>query len=733
MQYIRKLGSWVLLAAVTAITAGWGLGKVELNGHECYIALAARGITSQTQWLDDHLFERPIPEATTFNRWMVPQCNGQPRLRKTPLAYWAAAGLVKMGLPIDEATIRLPSMIASVLTVLVIFGVGRRMIGARAALMGALMLGASLGTLKWGRNARPELLLMLWMTVAMACFWTGMQAATGPKRAAWLMAGWAAMGLANLSKEFVPLFLAWPLLAYLAWRASVRHDSRPRLRLGVFLILALVGIVLVDVIRRFEALQWWQAADLNETICSTLTYGCLVSLPLLGYFIISRPWGQLKLVLPTLLPGLVLTALLFVPWLWYLDKLFPATSATLWQQVGERGIGTEDMDLRTPGFYLTSIITLTLPWTIFLPGAVMAPLWSVPGRRDETDEPSPAPLSAQAPAATAQQQAEHADGLVYLLFWVFGLLLLFSAAAGKRVHYILPAMPALCMLAGYAAQDVFFRHRWFSLGIAKSIMAGYALLGVVATGAAALACQAASGGWISHSVASMLEPIKDKVSPGDVADIARHFLVPTAVVAVLLLAAAMAMIKNRPALSFAGLVVAAVTLMFSLAGRPELLNESPYAVQEVRWIQSKVPASAPISFWGSNNRTEPLVYYFGHDLPNAMLAREAMTARYGPKEGMSLWDDWMRQDGGRWLLVRAKYGRVFEKLQFSRPDLFPPVTPPYIGTYRYKPQFPFPSPLFTKDVDEVKRMGYTMVDPNHKTSDGDMDVILFQPPALKER
>ena len=691
MQYIRKLGSWVLLAVVTAVTAGWGLGKVELNGHECYIALAARGITSQTQWLDDHLFPQPVPEATTLNRWMVPQCNGQPRLRKTPLAYWAAAGLVKMGLPIDEATIRLPSMIASVLTVLVIFGVGRRMIGARAALMGALMLAANLGTLKWGRNARPELLLMLWMTVAMACFWTGMQAATGTRRAAWLMAGWAAMGLANLSKEFVPLFLAWPLLAYLAWRASVRHDSRPRLRLGVFLILALVGVVLVDVIRRFEALQWWQAADLNETVCSTLTYGCLVSLPLLGYFVISRPWGQLKLVLPTLLPGLVLMALLFVPWLWYLDKLFPATSATLWQQVGERGIGTEDMDLRTPGFYLTSIIMLTLPWAIFLPGAVMAPLWSAPGRRNETDERSPAPLSAQAQAATAQQPAEHADGLVYLLFWVFGLLLLFSAAAGKRVHYILPAAPALCMLAGYAAQDVFFRHRWFSLGMAKAIMFGYALLGVVATGAAALAIQAASGGWISHTVASMLEPIKDKVSPGDVADIARHFLVPTAVVAVLLLAAAMAMIKNRLALSFAGLVAAAVALMFSLAGRPELLNESPYAVQEVRWIQSRMPAKAPISFWGHNNRAEPLVYYFGHDLPNAMLAREAMTARYGKQEGMSLWDDWMRQDGGRWLLVRAK------------------------------------------DVDEVKRMGYTIADPNHKSSDRDMDVILFQPPGPKSK
>jgi 4-amino-4-deoxy-L-arabinose transferase-like glycosyltransferase len=716
MHYIRKLGSWVLLAAVTAVTAGWGLGEVELNGHECYIALAARGITSPSEWLDDHLSEKPVPPATTFNRWMVPQCNGQSRLRKTPLAYWAAAGLVKMGLPIDEATVRLPSMIASVLTVLVIFGVGRRMIGTRAALMGALMLAASLGTLKWGRSARPELLLMLWMTAAMACFWTGMQAATGPKRAAWLMAGWAAMGLANLSKEFVPLFLVWPLLAYLAWRASVRHDSRPRLRLGVFLILALVGVVLVDLIRR--AMQWWQ---IEAPVASTITYACLIGLPLLGYFVVSRPWGQLKLVLPTLLPGLVLMALLFVPWLVYLDKLFPATSGTLWQQVGQRGVGDEESKLRVPGFYLLNLIVLTLPWAIFLPGAVMAPLRGAKGvgcrgsrsplgRRNHVFDVIgaqsvllPERRGCEVPEGTvanhgtqctelsdthaSQEPAEHADGLVYLLLWVVGLTLLFSAAAGKRPHYILPAVPALCILAGYAAEDVFFRHRWFSVGTARSIMFGYALLGVIVIGGAAFASQAASGGWISHTVTHLLKLAKDKASPSDVADTGRYFIVPTIVLTVVLLAAAVAMAKNKPALSFAGLVVAAVVLMFSLASRPELVNESPHAAQEVGWIQSRMQAKAPISFWGRNGSDESLVYYFGHDMPNAVQAREAMTARYGSQEGMSLWEAWMRQGGGRWLLVRAR------------------------------------------DAEEVKRMGYTMVDPNHKSPDADMDVILFQPPA----
>jgi len=688
MRYISKLGGWVLLAAVAAVSAGWGLGKVEFNGHECYVALAARGIASPSEWLDDHLSERPVPPATTFNRWMVPQCNGQPRLRKTPLAYWAAAGMVMMGLPLDEATVRLPSVIASVLTVLVIFGVGRRMIGHRAALMGALMLGASLATLKWGRSARPELLLMLWMTAAMACFWAGMQAATGGKRAAWLMAAWAAMGLANLSKEFVPLFLVWPLLAYLAWRASMLRDERPKLRLGVFLGVALAGVVLVDLIRR--AMQW---RDIDAPLAAAVIYACLIGLPLAGYFVVSRPWGQLKLVLPTLLPGLVLMALLFVPWLVYLDKLFPATSGTLWQQVGERGVGDEESKLRVPGYYVFHLILLTLPWAIFLPGALMAPLRGAPRRRSETDELGPAPLPVPPQAATPQAPAGHDDGLALLLLWVVGLLILFSAAAGKRPHYILPAVPALCMLIGYAAEDVFFRRRWFSLGTAKAIMFGYALLGVIVIGGAVFASRAASGGWISDAVARLLKLGKDEVSPSDVADIGQYFIVPAIVLAVVLLAAAVAMAKNKPALSFTGLIVAAAVLMFSLANQSDLVNGSQHAAQEAGWIRSRMPASAPIGFWGLSSSDMALVYYFGpgRDLPNAVWARKAMTARYGQQEGMRLWDAWMRQGGGRWLLADAK------------------------------------------DVDEVKRMGYTIVDPNHAPPDADMDRILFQPPGAKSK
>jgi len=689
MQYIRRLGSWVLLAAVATVTAGWGLGRVELNGHECYVALAARGMTSRPQWLDDHLFEKPVPPATTLNRWMVAQCYGLPRLNKTPLAYWAVAGLVKVGLPLDEVTVRLPSLIAMVLTVLVIFGVGRRMIGARAALIGALMLAANLGLLKWGRNARPDLLLLLCMTVAMACFWAGMQAATGLKRAAWLMAGWAAMGLANLSKEFVPLFLLWPLLAYLAWRASAAStasDAQRRKRLGMFLIVALVGVVLVDVTRRFEALQWWRAAGLDETVYSMLTYGCLIGLPLLGYMIISRTWGQLKLVLPSLPGGLVLMALLFVPWLWYIDTLFPSTGQTLWQQVGARGVGTEGWtSLRTPGFYLSTIVVLTLPWVVFLPGAIAAPLLPGGGLGRGRDERTPPPPG-QAGVELAKESADHSDGLGMLLLWVFGLVLLFSAAAGKRVHYILPAMPALCLLAGYAAEDVFFRHRWFKQGTAKAIVMGYMAVGVLAVIAAAGASQAASDGWVGDLVGAIIEPMKNKISPAHLAEVAGYFLVPLFIIALMLCAAAWAELRNRPALSLATLVAAVVVLMFSLGGRSELVNEAPSARKEVRWIRGQA-ASAPISMWGYNRRTAPLAYYFGQDMPNAALAREVMIARYGRPEGMRLWNAWMRQDGGRWLLVRAK------------------------------------------DFDEVKAMGYTVVDPRHHPPDENMDITLFRPPS----
>jgi len=278
---------------------------------------------------------------------------------------------------------------------------------------------------------------------------------------------------------------------------------------------------------------------------------------------------------------------------------------------------------------------------------------------------------------------------------VVGLMLLFSSAAGKRVHYILPAVPPLCMLAGYAAEDVFLRHRWFSAGKARLIANGHAVMGVMTALGAAVAAEAASGGWISHTIAKLIKPIADKVTPAQIAEAGRYFLWPTVLMAAVLCGGAWAMRKNRGGLSFAALAISAAVLLVSLAGWPELIEEAPNAAQEVRWIKSKLPPGVQLSSWNLKGLAEPLVYYYGSDLPNAALALDKLRLREGDRKGREHWLEWMNEGGPRWLLVRRQDPKEVEEPR--------------------------------QDVTRLQRIGYVVVDPNHTSNDEAVDVILMRP------
>ena len=126
-----------------------------------------------------------------MNHWTVPVLNGRPRLKKTPLPYWCVAltarargAVARAEATVDEWIARTPSALAAVALCLVTLALGRRILSARAALLGAMMLAASGGFQKWGRSARPEMLLCLFVTLAMACFYLGLEATTRRRRTA---------------------------------------------------------------------------------------------------------------------------------------------------------------------------------------------------------------------------------------------------------------------------------------------------------------------------------------------------------------------------------------------------------------------------------------------------------------------------------------------------------------------------------------------------------------------
>jgi 4-amino-4-deoxy-L-arabinose transferase-like glycosyltransferase len=148
------------------------------------------------------------------DRWVVPVLHGQDYLDKPPLFYWLV--MTSYGLfGVHEWAARLVAGLVGVLTVAVVYGWGRRVLGPRAALAGALVLCLCPEFVYRGRMVTTNGLLGLWTTAALAA---GHVARTGPRlhRGWWLAAG-AATGLGLLTKGPVALALVAPPLGLAGW------------------------------------------------------------------------------------------------------------------------------------------------------------------------------------------------------------------------------------------------------------------------------------------------------------------------------------------------------------------------------------------------------------------------------------------------------------------------------------------------------------------------------------
>jgi len=623
---------YLLVVIVAGLLMFWRLGVTALDEHECYVAATARTMAdgSSGEWLIDGAVgdaEYEPPPHNALNHWMLPVLNGRPRLKKTPLAYWCvaltarASGLVSRGeAVVNEWTARLPSAIAAILLVVVTLALGRRMFSPRAALIAAVMLATSAGLQKWGRNARPEMLLCLLMTLAMACFYLALQARSRARRIVWMAAFWVAMGLGNLAKEFVPLLLAWPALVFLFWRQSDR-DREDLASLGLlrrFLLASGIGLIAHVTITATPALHWWTLVGIGAEQGPYVTLAVTLGLPMLWYFVQTRGWRQLRPLLPTAIPGTMVMLSMFLPWMLYMRQLFPGLAdRTFSEQVIDRAAGAASWQVTGPHEYILALITMSLPWVAMVPGAFAAGLM--------------------------KRFSSHRRPLVFLLLWVVGLIGLFSAAAGKREHYILPMLPALCLLMGFVAEDVFFNHKWISAGLAKVIGCGYGMAGVLAVPAlvAVLVFGQDNGKWLAMlSVAVM-------------------------VAALALVAAVQALRENfRP---MVGLIAASMVVAY--LGHHLLVALSWDVDAPVRDLAKSaarfVPPDAEVFSWDEPSAN--LVFYFGRNIPavawqvpspETKITRKQLYVRYG---------DWLAAHPGRagWLFARPGQARRLNRYDFQ--------------------------------------------------------------------
>lgn len=161
--------------------------------------------------LDEGFYAAVVAEMNRRGEWITPFYNGSPWFEKPILAYWLAKpALMLFG---DSIGPRLPSVLCTIGTYLLIAGYLRRRVSENAATWSVLILGSSLVFVAVGRMMMTDMPLVLAFTGAMLSFWESL---VGNRR--WRILTAALLGVSVLAKGPVALILFVPIAAWTYWK-----------------------------------------------------------------------------------------------------------------------------------------------------------------------------------------------------------------------------------------------------------------------------------------------------------------------------------------------------------------------------------------------------------------------------------------------------------------------------------------------------------------------------------
>ncbi len=163
-------------------------------------------------------------EMLDAENWVIPTFNFQLRTDKPALLYWLQIGAYQV-FGVNEFAARLPSALAAIIAVLVVYELGRRLFGPRTALLAGLILATNGSLCAAGHFANPDALLHLCTALAFFFFWRGYALGRG----GWFVPFGIATGFGMLAKGPVALVLpAATVTVFLLWtrRLSLLFDRR---------------------------------------------------------------------------------------------------------------------------------------------------------------------------------------------------------------------------------------------------------------------------------------------------------------------------------------------------------------------------------------------------------------------------------------------------------------------------------------------------------------------------
>ncbi len=167
----------------------------------CLSALIYLGSALQPALLDDADAANAATarEMMERNDWVTMHMNGVRFLEKAPLMYWAIAASYKL-FGVSTFTARLPLALATILLVIVVYFFGRWMSGEQGGFYAGLSLCVGVGTYLFTRILIFEVILTLWITLAIFIFAKVYYEEWKPQ---WIYAFYACLAGAVLSKALI--------------------------------------------------------------------------------------------------------------------------------------------------------------------------------------------------------------------------------------------------------------------------------------------------------------------------------------------------------------------------------------------------------------------------------------------------------------------------------------------------------------------------------------------------
>jgi 4-amino-4-deoxy-L-arabinose transferase-like glycosyltransferase len=205
-------------------------------------------------WVTVDSLERPLAnpdegryseisrEMAASGDWVTPRLNGLKYFEKPPLQYWATAVAFK-AFGANENAARLYVALAGLLTMAAVGFTAARLAGFDAGVFSFLALMASPYFIGLAGIVTLDMGLTLWLTAAVCAFLLSQAAPeASASRRHWLLAAWAAMALAALSKGLIGLaFPAATLLLYCAMERNFRMLARLEWLRGSLVFLAIAA------------------------------------------------------------------------------------------------------------------------------------------------------------------------------------------------------------------------------------------------------------------------------------------------------------------------------------------------------------------------------------------------------------------------------------------------------------------------------------------------------------